>query len=50
MKPREIVRMAEEEGFTKGVLYRARKALEGTVVDTAGKQVSRNRWTLAEED
>ena len=41
--------MAEEEGFTKGVVYRARKALEGTVVDTAGKQAPGNRWRLAQD-
>jgi len=50
VKPKEVVRMADAAGFTKGVLYRARKALEGTVVDTAGKQAPSNRWALADEE
>jgi hypothetical protein len=49
VKPKEIVRLAAEEGFTQGVVYRARKALEGTVVDTAGKRTRDNRWALADE-
>ena len=49
VKPKEIVRMAAEEGFTQGVVYRARKALEATVVDTAGKRTRDNRWALADE-
>jgi len=50
VKPKEIVRMAEEEGFSQAVVYRARKALEGTVVDTEGKQAPGNRWTLADNE
>jgi hypothetical protein len=50
VRPKEIVKMADAAGFTKGVLYRARKALEGTVVDTAAKQAPGNRWTLADEE
>lgn len=46
-KPREVVAMAEEEGFSQAVVFRARKALEGMVVDTAGRQVQGNRWMLA---
>lgn len=49
LKPKEVVRMAEEEGFSERVVFRARKALEGTVVDTQGKRARDNRWELAGE-
>jgi hypothetical protein len=46
LKPKEIVKMAKEMGFTQGVVYRARKDLEGTVVDTENKFSPGNRWRL----
>jgi len=49
VKPREIVEMAHAGGFSERVVFRARKALEGTVVDTQGKRARYNRWSLAEE-
>ena len=49
MKPKEIVRLAKEAGFGQRLLYRARKALEGTVVDTGTKFAPGNEWRLAEE-
>ena len=47
MRPREVVTLGKEAGFKQGVIYRARKELEGTVVDTEGKRSPRNRWALA---
>lgn len=47
-KPKELVRMAEEAGFSRALLYRARKALAGAVVDTKGRQAPGNRWRLAD--
>ena len=47
VKPKEIVRMAEEAGFSERMVYRARSALEGGV-NTAGKRADGNRWELAD--
>jgi hypothetical protein len=49
VKPKEIVRLAKEAGFGQRLLYRARKALEGTVVDTGTKFAPGNEWRLAEQ-
>lgn len=49
VKPGEIVKMAEGEGFSRRVVYRAREALGRVVVDTGHKQASGNRWRLAED-
>jgi len=48
VKPKEIVRMAEEAGFSERMVYRARSALEGTVVSTGKTQASANRWRIAD--
>ena len=46
VKPREVVKLAAEEGFSRRVVYRVRKGLEGTVVDTAGKHARHSEWNL----
>ena len=48
LKPGEIKDLAEEAGFSRSVLYRARKSLEGTVVNTEKSRAPNNRWALAE--
>ena len=45
VKPCDVVAMAKEAGFRKGV-YRARNELEGVVVDTEGKFSPHNIWSL----
>lgn len=52
MPMKEILAAGEEAGFNKSMIWRARKALNGTVVDTRGRQNPANRWALAswEED
>jgi hypothetical protein len=47
LPPREVVTLAGQAGFKKGVVYRARKNLEGTIVDTDSWRSPRNRWALA---
>jgi hypothetical protein len=47
LPPREVVALAGQAGFKKGILYRARKKLEGTIVDTGAWRSPRNRWALA---
>ena len=43
MRPKEVVALEKEEG----VIYRARKELEGRVVNTEGKRAPGNRWEYA---
>ena len=38
-----------EAGFKRGLVYRARKALEGVVVDTEEGRAPGSRWALARE-
>jgi hypothetical protein len=47
LKPGAVVELAWEEGFKRGVVYRARRQLEGAVVDTDTKYSPNNRWALA---
>ena len=47
VKPKGIVKMAEEVGFSRSAVYRARKELEGRVVDTGNGFAPDNRWALA---
>jgi len=46
VKPSEVVEAAKEEGWSRSALYRARKGLEGQVVDTKGRNDPHNRWAL----
>ena len=48
MRPRDMLELGAEAGFTQGVIYRARKELEGAVVNTEGKRAPNNRWALVE--
>jgi hypothetical protein len=47
---KEVYTLAEEAGFKRGVVYRARKALQAVVVDTERSRSPRNRWKLAAAD
>ena len=49
LRPKEVVALAKEAGFARGVVYRAREALEGVVVDTEPHRCPDNRWVLAAE-
>ncbi len=48
MRPKEILALAREAGFTQGVVYRARHRLIGQVIDTEAHRSPRNQWALAE--
>jgi hypothetical protein len=48
VKPKEMLKLGEEAGFGPSVVYRARKLLEGTVVDTRNRHAPGNRWVLAQ--
>jgi hypothetical protein len=44
MRPREMMELGKKYGFKQTTTYQARKELEGTVVNTAGKKVQGNSW------
>ena len=43
-RPKEMMEVGKEYGFKQATIYWARKELEGTVVNTAGKKVRGNSW------
>ncbi len=48
LRPKDILALAREAGFTQGVVYRARNQLAGQVVDTELRRSPKNHWALAE--
>ena len=46
MQPKEMMELGKEYGFKQTTIYRARKELEGIVVNTAGKRVRGNSWCM----
>jgi hypothetical protein len=48
MKPKDLVDMAKEMGFSRAVVFRARDTLDGTVINTEGRRHPQNRWALAD--
>jgi hypothetical protein len=47
--PKEMVQLLTDAGFSRATIYRARKELEGTILDTAdNKRDPTNRWILAD--
>ncbi len=46
MRPKEAYTLAEEVGFTRGIVYRARKVLGAKIVDTDKGTSPENRWRL----
>jgi hypothetical protein len=49
VKPKDIIDLAQADGYSRDVLYRARKALGEQITDTATKRDPGNMWSLAEE-
>lgn len=48
-KPAEIVADAAEQGYSRAIVYRARKALGARIKNTTGYQNPKNCWELADE-
>jgi hypothetical protein len=48
LRPRDVLALAREAGFTQGVVYRARHRLAGQVIDTEPHRSPKNHWALAE--
>jgi hypothetical protein len=49
VKPKDIVRAGEAAGFSRDLIYRARRELEGQIVNTEGKNSPWNHWKLREQ-
>ena len=49
MKPREVLKLAKDYGYSRSVVYRARVELGGVVADTEPFRHPNNRWALVEE-
>lgn len=47
-KVKEVMAAASQEGFTRDMVYRARKELEGRIVNTKGHKHPGNQWALTE--
>ena len=47
LKPKEVIELADEEGWGRATVYRARDLMGDQIVNTAGKKSPNNRWTLA---
>lgn len=50
VKPKEIIEEAEAAGFSRTLVYSARRALQAKISDTAGRRDPTNRWVLGEWD
>jgi len=48
MKPKEIVELAAEEGYSRRGVYRVREQLAEQIINTGGRQDPNNCWALAE--
>ena len=49
VRPAELVRAAGEEGYSRSMVYRARRSLGALVVDVGkNRQDPRKRWRLGE--
>lgn len=49
MRPREIVATAEEAGYSRRTVYRARAALEDRIITTKGAKDPNTEWVLSEQ-
>lgn len=49
LKPAEIIELAEEDGYSRRTIYRARKQLADQITDTGSKHSPDNKWSLTEE-
>lgn len=50
MKPKDVIDLADAEGYERAMVYRARKKLEGVVVNTLGNRNPKNEWKAADPD
>lgn len=48
VKPADVIEAGLELGYSESAIYRARKNLEGKIVNTAGRRSPDNMWALSE--
>jgi RecA/RadA recombinase len=48
IRPVEVVAAGMEEGFSRPMIYRARKELQGHILNTSGRKAPDNRWQWSE--
>ncbi len=48
VQPSQAVEEGKRQGFSRAMVYRARKSLEGQIEDSVGKNSPQNRWRLRE--
>ena len=46
MRPKDVIELAEQEGFSRRIVYIAREKLENKVVNTKGRKHPQNEWQL----
>lgn len=46
MSPKQVITLADDQGFSESTVYRARRKLGDRVVDTHGQTNPKNRWRL----
>lgn len=49
MKPKAVIDLAESEGYERSMVYRTRKKLDGTVINTLGAKHPKNEWKLSDD-
>lgn len=47
MRLKELLALGEEAGYNASMIWRARKALPGQIIDTKGNRHPQNQWALA---
>jgi len=50
MKPMAVVKEGEAEGYSRALVYRARKELRGEIKNTVGHKAPKNSWKWADAD
>lgn len=50
MRPADVIEAAEEAGYNRRMVYRAREALNGRIENTAGRKHPDNCWLLVVQD
>jgi len=48
MRPKEVEAEGNAEGYSRNMVYRARKELRGQIENTVGHKAPNNRWKWAE--
>lgn len=49
IRPKELERLGDYEGFSRVLIYRARAGLDGNIQDTEGRQHPHNAWKWVEK-